>query len=90
MLSLLMSVLIAAELYQSTMDISIHICVESSQTVLEHHRSFIPSTLVSQLEEKTTQGSHWESNPGPSALAVGGLTTEPRLLISTQAISLQL
>ena len=23
----------------------IHICVDSSQTVLEHHRSFIPSTL---------------------------------------------
>ena len=30
----------------------IHICVDSSRTVLEHHRSFIPSTLVSQLEEK--------------------------------------
>ena len=28
------------------------ICVHSSQTVLEHHRSFISSTLVSQLEEK--------------------------------------
>ena len=29
-----------------------HVCVDSSRTVLEHHRSFIPSTLVSQLEEK--------------------------------------
>ena len=29
-----------------------HVCVDSSWTVLEHHRSFIPSTLVSQLEEK--------------------------------------
>ena len=30
----------------------IYICVNSSQTVLEHHRYFSPSALVSQLEEK--------------------------------------
>ena len=28
-----------------------HVCVDNSQTVLEHHRFFIPSTLVSQVEE---------------------------------------
>ena len=38
----------------------IHICVDSSRTVLEHHRSFIPSTLVSQLKEKKILGSPWE------------------------------
>ena len=35
-----MSVLIAAKLYYNTTDPSIHVCVDSSQTVLEHHRPF--------------------------------------------------
>ena len=34
--SLNMSVLIAAELYQSTTDLSIHIYVDSSRNILEH------------------------------------------------------
>ena len=29
-----------------------YVCVDSSRTVLEHHRSFIPSALASQLEEE--------------------------------------
>ena len=29
-----------------------YVCVDSSQTVLEHHRSFIPSTLVSQMDKE--------------------------------------
>ena len=37
---------------ESRVQNDIHICVDSSRTVLEHHSSFIPSTLVSQLEEK--------------------------------------
>ena len=41
-------------------------------------------------EEKKTQGSHRESNPGPPALAAGALATELRLPTATQAISLQL
>ena len=49
-------VLIAAELYKSTVNLSIYICVDSSWAVLVHHRSFIPSTLVSQLEEKKNPG----------------------------------
>ena len=61
--------LIAAKVYYSIIDLSIHICVDSSRTVLEHHRSFIPSALVSQLEKKQSQGSPWELNPGPPALA---------------------
>jgi hypothetical protein len=32
----------------------IHVCVDSSRTVLGHHRSFILSTLVNQLEGKNT------------------------------------
>ena len=58
---------------------TIRICVDSSQTVLEHHRSIISSMLVSQLEEKKKQGSRWGSNPGPPALVAGALTTELRL-----------
>ena len=43
-----MSVLIAAELYQSTTDPStVRIYVDSSQIVLEHHRSFTP--FISQV-----------------------------------------
>ena len=52
----------------------IHICVDSSQTVLEHHRSIIRSTLVSQLKEKK-QGL----NPRPPVLATSALITELRL-----------
>ena len=32
--------------------IFIHAGVDSSRTVLEHHRPFIPCTSVSQLEKK--------------------------------------
>ena len=35
----------------------IHVCVDSSRTVLEHHRLFILSTLVSHLEEKKKRGT---------------------------------
>ena len=54
-------------MYRVLAFIFIHICADSSQTVLEHHRSFIPSTLVSQLEEEKKQDRHWELNLGPPA-----------------------
>ena len=41
-----MSVLIAAELYWSTTDSSVHIYIGSSLTVLEHHKSFSPFVSV--------------------------------------------
>ena len=66
----LMSMLIAAELYKSTTDPSIHIYVDSSRIVLEHHRSFIPSTLVSQLEKKNPRQPQ-RIEPGSPALATG-------------------
>ena len=80
--------LIAAKLYQSTIDLAIHIRVDSTQTVLEHHRFFIQSTLVSQLEEKKPRAATGELNPGSSALAAGALATELWLPTASQAISL--
>jgi hypothetical protein len=38
--------------YTANMDSGHIVCVDRSQTVLEHHRSFILSPLVSQLEEE--------------------------------------
>ena len=46
---------------------------DSSRTIPEHLRSFIPSTLVRQLEEKKKQGSHWESNSGPPGVVAGAI-----------------
>ena len=61
----------------------------AAKPVLEHHRSFIPSTLVSQLEEEKTKAAakNQTQNSGPPALATGALTTELQLPTSTQAFN---
>ena len=45
-----------------------HVCVDSSRTVQEHHRSLISSILVSQLEEKKSQGGRQRLNPDSMTL----------------------
>ena len=84
--------LIAVELYWSTIDLSVHICVDSSQTILEHYRSFIPTTLVSQLEEKRKKkpkktGQPPGIKPGASCF---GCRCSDHCATATQVISLQL
>ena len=67
------------------------IYADSSQTVIEHHRSFIPSTLVSQLEEKENPGQPLGIKPRASCFSCrcSDMTTELRLPIATP-IALQL
>ena len=48
-----------------TTDPSIHICIDSSQTVTEHNKSFISSALVQ--ETKNRVASYWGLNTGPPA-----------------------
>ena len=67
----------------------IHICADSSLTVLEYNKAFIPLTLESLLEEGKNPGNHRESNPGPPTLAPGAPTTERQFPTATQASLLQ-
>ena len=64
-----MSALIAAKLYyRAPSDPSFHICVDSSQTVLEHHRSFAPCIhncvdvihLIQVFSHPKSFQSHWQ------------------------------
>ena len=66
-----------------------YVCVDSSRTVPEHHRFFIPSTLVTNSKpagRRKPQGSHRESNPGSPVQAAGAVTTEPQLPTATWAM----
>ena len=69
----------------------VYIYADSSQTVIEHHRSFIPSTLVSQLEEKENPGQPPGIKPRASCFSCrcSDMTTELRLPIATP-VALQL
>ena len=61
------------------------IYADSSQTVIEHHRSFIPSTLVSQLEEKENPGQPLGIKPMASCFSCrcSDMTTELQLPTAT-------
>ena len=89
------SMLIAAELYQSIIDLSIHNQLSSMLIAAELYHIIImlyqsttdPSSCQHQpAGREKTQGSRQESKSGPSALAAGALTT---LSYCPQAISLQ-
>ena len=53
---------------------TISICVDSSRTVLEHHRYHLPIYfLISFFLLKKKRGSRWESNPGSLVIATSAL-----------------
>ena len=66
--------------HSSTIDVSIHICVDSIQALLEHHRSFIPSTLL-VLKPAGRKKSNQKPNPEPCTQAAFALTTDNIIII---------